>query len=54
MHSQGNVKKYTAQYTPCNCDILTQVLSYDGVTSLCICSSESKERKVIVYVNGGT
>ena len=29
-------------------------LSYDGVTSLCRCSSVSEVRKVFVYVNGGT
>ena len=32
----------------------TPVSSYDGVTSLCRCSSISEVRKVFVYVNGGT
>ena len=32
----------------------TPVSSYDGVTSLCRCSSVSEMRKVFVYVNGGT
>ena len=32
----------------------TPVSSYDGVTSLCRCSSVSEVRKVFVYVNGGT
>ena len=35
---------------PCN----TPVSSYDGVTSLCWCSSVSEARKVFVHVNGGT
>ena len=34
--------------------VYTPVSSYDGVTSLCWCSSVSEARKVFVYVNGGT
>ena len=30
------------------------VSSYDGVTSLCRCSSVIEARKVLVYVNDGT
>ena len=41
----------------CSCGLMlanTPISSYDGVTSLCWCSSVSKARKVFVYVNGGT